>query len=425
MTLSAQFAEAVLFTQHEDYGDKIGVAISGGSDSTALLHLVVDWAKTQQKQVFAATVDHGLRKESAVEARDVATKCAELGVVHETLVWTDRDAAGNLQASAREARYQLLKEWATRHGVTAVLLGHTMDDQAETVLMHLARGSGVDGLAAMPDAKSGLFFRPLLGMRRDQLQDWLGARGVTWIDDPSNDDTRFDRVKARQMMPHLQALGLTPERLVTTSHHMARAQISLNRAAYDFAKKHVQVEGADLLFPKHVVDLGNGDTAGRVVAGALMWISGSVFRPRYKALRDAVDAVLDGETRTLHGVKIVPEGDVVRLLREAGACSDAVLSQGREMQLIWDTRWQISYAEKRGVMMKTKAVWPADLRVQALGGKISEVKDWRLTGASRDSLMATPAIFDGETLISAPAAGLSNGFSAQFVADFHRSLLTH
>ncbi|MBB5722460.1 tRNA(Ile)-lysidine synthase [Loktanella ponticola] len=417
MTPTATFAEGLSFLDTHENGDRIGVAISGGSDSTALLLLAVEWAKNAGKQVFAATVDHGLRPEAAGEALQVANLCARFSVPHETLVWADWDGAGNLQSEARQARYALLTAWAERRDINHVLLGHTMDDQAETVLMNLARGSGVDGLAAMSRRKNGLFARPLLHARRADLRDYLQGVGVPWIDDPSNDDLSYDRVRARQMMPYLQDLGLTAERLIATSHHMQRARTSLNQAASDFAQKHVRVAGADLVLAQGVFDLDHDDTTGRVFAAGLKWISGSNFRPRYKALRDAADAVTAGHTRTLHGVKLVPEDGGVRMMREASACSDVITSQGGEAHLIWDHRWSI--------FPTTGGVWPARLRVSVLGDNINEVKTWRNTGGERSSLMATPAVFDGATLLSAPAAGFFNGFSTQFVADFHRSLLTH
>lgn len=417
MTLSATFADGISVFDTDENGDRIGVAISGGSDSTALLLLTVEWAKTIGKQVFATTVDHGLRAEAAQEAAQVAALCVSLDVPHETLVWRDWDGSGNLQSSARQARYKLLTEWAQRHKINCVLLGHTMDDQAETVLMNLARGSGVDGLGAMSPRKDTLFARPLLQMRRSDLRVYLQDVGVSWVDDPSNDDPKYDRVRARQMMPYLQDLGLTVERLVATSQHMARARSSLNTAAFNFAKKYVRVDGADLVFARHAVDLRHGDTSGRVFASGLKWISGSHFRPRYKALCDAADAVLDGEVRTLHGVKIQPDKDGVRMLREAGACSDAVTPAGGEAGLIWDHRWVVS--------PKSTSAWRTNLRVAALGEAITDIKNWRATGYLRASLMATPAVFDGDTLVAAPAAGFFNGFSTQFVADYHRSLLTH
>ncbi len=127
-------------------GGTPGVAVSGGGDSTALLIIAVRWAGERGRGIAAATVDHGLRAESAAEAAGVAAHCARLGIPHQILrAGNLRDAGGNLSAAAREARFALLGDWARAQGLSAVLLGHTMDDQAETVMMRLARGSGAEG----------------------------------------------------------------------------------------------------------------------------------------------------------------------------------------------------------------------------------------------------------------------------------------
>jgi len=178
----------------------LGVAISGGGDSTALLLLL----HAARRAVLAVTVDHGLRPESAAEAAAVGALCAARGIPHDTLVWAEGPESGNLQARARQARRRLIADWARGRGIGDVALGHTLDDQAETVLLRLARGSGVDGLAAMAAVAEGdgvRWHRPLLGIGRGALRDWLRGEGVAWIDDPSNEDPRFDRVRVRAASP--------------------------------------------------------------------------------------------------------------------------------------------------------------------------------------------------------------------------------
>ena len=127
----------------------LGVAVSGGGDSVALLCLMADWAAPREVRLAAATVDHGLRPEAAAEAAGVAALCGRLGLAHATLRWEGWDGRGNLMDAARRARRRLLADWAAEQGLAAVALAHTRDDQAETVLMRLARGAGVDGLSAM------------------------------------------------------------------------------------------------------------------------------------------------------------------------------------------------------------------------------------------------------------------------------------
>lgn len=295
----------------------LAVAVSGGGDSVALLHAAV---AVGRRAVVAATVDHGLREGSRAEAEGVARACAALGVAHATLAW-DGAGRGNLQARAREARRGLLGAWARGQGAASVLLGHTLDDQAETVLLRLARGSGVDGLAGMPasfDAEGVAWERPFLGIAREALRHWLRARGIPWVEDPSNDDPRFDRARARAMMGALAGLGLTRDRLVRTAGHMGRARASLVGQARRLAAEQVREEGADLLLPRlwllHSVE--RDDTAGRVLAAALMWVGGGEARPRWESLRRLAAVVAGGRAATLAGCRVSPEGDRVRVAPE-------------------------------------------------------------------------------------------------------------
>lgn len=195
-----------------DLGDRhtVLVAISGGSDSTALLHLFKSFANRHAPtlRIVAATIDHGLRPTSADEARTVAHLCADLGIDHVALRWQGEKPATGIQAVARLARYRLLDEAARQAGADVVLLGHTADDQSETVAMRHARGSG-DGArrgdagmapAVLYDDRTW-FVRPLLAMHREALRDHLRDIGLGWIDDPTNRDRTFERVRIRQDRP--------------------------------------------------------------------------------------------------------------------------------------------------------------------------------------------------------------------------------
>ena len=181
-----------------DKAGHVAVAVSGGSDSMALLMLMQRWAEDNGARISAVTVDHGLRPEAAGEAAMVARFCAQRGIPHEVLKWQGWDGTGNLQAAAREARYRLIADWVRAQGVEAVCLGHTRDDQAETFLMRLARKAGSDGLRGMPDRfdRHGVHWvRPVLGQSRADLRAFLRRHGVLWVEDSSNEDERFDRVR--------------------------------------------------------------------------------------------------------------------------------------------------------------------------------------------------------------------------------------
>lgn len=213
----------------------IGVAVSGGSDSTALLALACDWARERGRTIIAATVDHGLRAEAVDEARAVAGLCARLGVAHETLTW--RPEGKISQADARQARHGLLAQWAKRGGIRTIALGHTADDRAETLLIRMRGGSGWYGLAGpMPlsgsPVEAGLrIARPLLGAGRQELRNTLQARGVGWIEDPSNDADRFERVRARKLLARMGTAGR--DRLVAIADRCAELRAAVMAGARD------------------------------------------------------------------------------------------------------------------------------------------------------------------------------------------------
>jgi tRNA(Ile)-lysidine synthase len=181
------------------------LAISGGSDSTALLMLAAEARRKSASpcRLVAVTVDHALRAESADEARAVAALAAKLGVEHRTMIWQGAKPVRGVQAAAREARQALLAEAAEHAGARVILTGHTLDDQAETVLMRAARGDGI-GLAGIAPATlyrgKTWFARPLLTQRRQALREMLATRGIGWIDDPSNENADFERVRVRKQL---------------------------------------------------------------------------------------------------------------------------------------------------------------------------------------------------------------------------------
>jgi len=237
-------AEAsALFAGLEDLRGLV-LAVSGGSDSTALLLLAARWAEALKKRsrrspkLLAVTVDHGLRPEAKREAAAVKGLARKLGIAHRTLQWRGAKPKTGVQEAARVARYRLLAEAATRAGYEHILTAHTLDDQAETVLFRLARGSGLTGLAGMAyaaavpvGADSAIFVvRPLLSVPKGRLLATLKAAGIAHSEDPSNRDPRFARPRLRALMPHLAREGLDAWGLARLAARMRRAEATVEFA---------------------------------------------------------------------------------------------------------------------------------------------------------------------------------------------------
>lgn len=395
---------------------QLGVAVSGGSDSMALLHLLADWASVGGPDVHVITIDHGLRSGAAREAAGVARICADLGISHETRVWQGWDHKGNLQDQARRARLGLIADWAKGRGIDTVALGHTADDQAETFLMRLARGSGVDGLASMSHWRnaSGInWARPVLDLRRWELRDFLLRRGVRWFDDPTNEDDSFDRVKMRKALAILEPLGISAKSLSDTASRLHRARVALCQYAHDQALRIARIDSGDVVFDCCGLSAVPDEPRDRLLVHALRWVAGAEYRPRQNALERLWQAIREERSTDLHGCRVLVTAQTIRITREYSAVKDTVALP----DALWDARWQVS-----GPLQ-------SDYQVRALGeAGLLACPDWRETGRPRATLIASPAIWRGDGLIAAPLAGLANGWCV-FLAcddeDFFTSLITH
>jgi tRNA(Ile)-lysidine synthase len=209
------------------------LAVSGGPDSMALLVLAARWRKRRRNGplLVAITVDHGLRKEAAKEAAAVKRLARSLGVTHRTVKWQGGKPSTGVQEKARKARYDLLMKEAARAGASHLLTAHTLDDQAETVLFRLSRGSGIAGLGAMARVTplgGGALVRPFLDLPKARLVATLKARQIAFAEDPSNADTKYTRVRWRALMPQLAGEGLHAARLAALAVRMRRANAAID-----------------------------------------------------------------------------------------------------------------------------------------------------------------------------------------------------
>lgn len=394
-------------------GASVGVAVSGGGDSMALLHLMARARAGCGGTLRAVTVDHGLRPDSAAEALFVAGVCAGLGVAHDTVRWEHDALTGNLPDLARRARYRLIGGWARGAGVGHVVVAHTADDRAETFLMELARDAGLDGLTSMRGAwrAEGIAWsRPLLAAGREALRRYLRRNGVPWIDDPTNENEAYQRVKARRALAALSPLGITSGGLARVAGHLAAARRDLERLARQAADDIARCDAGAIRFDRaRWTDLGE-DTRRRLLVAALGWVSGAEYAPRAAQIARLDAAIRGGRDATLWGCCLRVDATGLCVLREP----KAVAGLETPTDALWDGRWRLSGPHEAGLTVR--ALGPEGLR---------QCADWRATGRPRAVLVVSPAVWRGPALVAAPLAGRAAGWTAENVAVFGSALFSH
>ena len=301
------------------------LAVSGGPDSTALMVLAARWrlALKRGPALIAVTVDHGLRAESRREARDVARLAKALGIAHRTLRWTGKKPKAGLPQAARNARYRLLANAARKAGASHILTGHTRDDQAETVIIRLARGSGLTGLAAMAristlaDGRDISLLRPLLDIPKARLVATLQTEKIPFADDPTNRDTAFTRARLRGLMPRLAAEGLDAARLALLARRLKRADLAIETMV-DRAESELTVGlgKGDLTFAFDVAGFAKlpAEVALRLIGRSIgaAGDEGPVELAKLEALKAALDGAKKARKpfrRSLAGAIVTLTGD--------------------------------------------------------------------------------------------------------------------
>lgn len=390
------------------------LAVSGGRDSTALMVLAAEWAKGAGRAVplHVATVDHGLRPEAADEAALVCANAGRLGLpcmilkakVPETGQagpGEDKDAdteRGNIQARAREARYRCLAEAARQQHCDCIVTAHHREDQAETFLIRLARGSGVYGLGGMAEEADvdGLsLVRPLLGLDRAELHAIAARSGLECVDDPSNENLAFARVRWRAMLPELEAAGLSPVRIADTAGRLRRAAEALDHYAGDLLKRHIAVDdlGGAAGGAGFLADAPD-ETALRALARLLQAVGGSEYTPRLDRIEQLLAAVRSefagsgGFRRTLNDCVVDLDAGQLRVFREWGRDGPPRTKAGPGETLVWDRRFSVEI--------------PADL---ASGVRVAAIDD-HVKFCPEDGISAElrtiPGLFDEDRLIALP-----------------------
>lgn len=328
----------------------VALAVSGGADSVALMLMVRKWLdqRSSGPQITIITVDHRLRDAAASEAEWVKRTARELGFQHETLVWSSAKPRAGLQAEARRARYDLMTAFCRAASIAAIATAHTSDDQAETFIMRLARGSGLDGLSAMAEIsrRDGIdILRPLLAISRQRIEAFLLAQVQRWLDDPSNDDDRYERVRIRRKLKEAQSLGLSPARLVLSAKRLRRARDALELVTLTFLRAKVSLHEAG--FAKlRLPDLFNlpEDIALRALVRMILAVGGgrTVRLSKIEAYYQMM-LVAPGNA-TLGGCRLIKKDEGLTIMHEIGrmgALSQTAMQPGQT--LLWDGRFKITY----------------------------------------------------------------------------------
>ena len=323
--------------------EEIAVAVSGGSDSLALLLMLADWAKEHGKKIHCLTVDHGLRAASADEALMVGKHCAGLGIAHDILTWDGIKPTTGLSKAAREARYELMAARCLELGICDLVLGHQRDDQAETLLMRLSRSDqGGRGLAGMPSktecwteaGRKIMLHRPLLDFSRLDLQTFLSARAVKWVSDPTNDNDVYERVRVRSDLKHNKMFR---EKLVSYAKISARYRAAMSLNAAQFITEHVQpIRFGALSIDKAALDASPEPVAVLVLQVLLSVVGGRDYLPSVLDVQRVLESI---GGQTLARVRIQAVGERVFLTREVRNLPKAEKLAGKPF--VWDKRYFI------------------------------------------------------------------------------------
>ena len=399
------------FSPLESYASA-ALAVSGGPDSMALMHLASRWVVLvgrRAESIAVLTVDHGLRPESASEAAFVAAEAKRLGFAHATLTWAGEKPKTGVQAAARRARYALMTAYCGAHNIACLATAHTADDQAETFLMRLRRGSGLDGLAAMATVsmRSGTpIVRPLLGFSKSRILAYLRAREATFVCDPSNSNLAFERVRLRSAMKALAAAGIARKALALSAARLGRSREALAWAAEGFLEQGFTV-----------TPLGQGEIARdafralpaeialRVLAQTLALIGGKEEPPRMAKLERLMEELARGRFEvTLGGCLIVAARDALQVYREPGRLARTPLPCLPGDTCLWDGRFMLTFSPRLA-----GGVFVAPLGESGFAAWRKQLKESRVCqGVNRLAALTAPALWRGGKLLAAPALNYVN-----------------
>ena len=382
----------------------LACAVSGGADSLALALLAWRWAERRGGRLTALTVDHGLRPEAADEARQVGAWLGARGIAHRVLTWRGAKPTSGVQAAARAERYRLLAGWCREAQVLHLLLGHTLDDQAETLLLRLGSGSGPDGLAAMAALREIVdvrLLRPLLGVPRAALRATLEAEGQPWIDDPSNLDDRYARVRVRRA---IAAGGLRAADLARAALRFGRVRAALESAASQLLARAVGVHPAGFARLDAQALAAAPDEVGlRALGRVIAAIGGHQHGPRLDRLERLHRNLLagDGGSWTLGGCRVVRRersGPALVCREDRGVDAPVAVRPGQ--RLVWDGRFALRLAGTPE--QASDDAWLAGLGRDGWNEVVQRRPELRRGPVPDPARPSLPALYDARGVLAVP-----------------------
>ena len=426
---------------------RIVVGVSGGGDSMALMYLLKRWQDFRPRagaELIVLTVDHGLRAASGDEALWVKERAISLGLEHRILCWLGKKPNSGIQDAARVARYGLMVNAARDTGCTALVVAHHMEDQAETFFMRLARGSGLDGLVGMVpviDLDGLELHRPLLGTPKLRLQAELKAAGHDWLEDPSNENSDFERVRVRNALGQVEHLGIDAGSVARSAERLGRARRALEETTCAALSNIVEFNGG--AFGRINIDQYFGlpeEIRLRVLGEVISVFGGRRRRPQMGKLENicaGLESAHDAGRRyvgSLGGTLVRSGSTTIDLFREParGDIIELALVPGGGA-VMWDGRFLVT----------STASAPAGILIGALGDEgIAEIKSLglkslgldplgldppgliplglNLVDIPRDALLALPALRQNGRLVGIPHVKLDEVFfknNMEYVSD--------
>ncbi|QKX01396.1 tRNA lysidine(34) synthetase TilS [Wolbachia endosymbiont of Cruorifilaria tuberocauda] len=330
------------------HNNKVAVAVSGGIDSITLLHLMVSWTKRIQYSLpVSLTVNHGLRSESKEEAEFVLGYAKKLGVKESFILnWEKQNIKGNVQLQARTARYNLLTEWCSNNGIKYLLTAHHKDDQAETFLLRLERGSGMDGLSSM-DCKfffNGIhILRPMLNFSRDEVKKYANFYQLKWIEDKSNQYLGYKRTLYRNLLKASDNQRILTERICLTAFHIKRAvkalmyytRLAFNECVDIHDLGYIEIRLSEFYkLPEEI--------ALRLLLYSIMVISSKYYKPRYKSLIAIFNKIFQKDANIncmISECKIRKHKENILVIRESSKIQEVSVSLPLNGPIKWDNRF--------------------------------------------------------------------------------------